>query len=777
MHSTTPIVRLILIGACLLMLASAALLPAVPRVAARQELPRRGLVAVAEPSARVPVVTLEHAERFRLQVDEGGLRAWFDLGGDRERNLAAPGLPLLVHSSNTGERFSGRPMLVEVSPVRAVVRIDGRAGPAVAMVRYTIWAGGQIAIETHGPGATNTSLQFDPAASVGAALRPAVVLAAAEGSGPVTRSMLYLGAWTPDAAPDTADGAVRFVSALDDAGPAAARALDLELPAGVLRQPRMVVAGWPGAAHGLSLAGTPLVEGVDYLAHWDEARGELQLQYLGLLPPGDRAGRTFRLSPTQEPALALEILNQSGSAPRQLTPDGLLQVDANLPSSTGAAPGTITTNDIFAIPYIQTWPELRLRATLSATPVGLSGVRFTVSGPGFSQSVDDTDGSDGYSTTINLPRRAEYSLVATALVDGQPAAPSRAIAQVAYGRVFVSIGDSITAGKWGFYRRPGEDGYPFTAPPPSGGSYPVSADGRNYPQSDNSNDDLAGGTPTYENTYYQGYQVELNGALAACLNAPVFVLNSGISGIRTGRDSYKSSGSSGVGTAGEANVLGKGAAYRSQLSQLGAEHVLLQIGTNDAATVNSSTNQLFNEPMPASLYNQDLRSVINALRQQNSAVGVWVARLPWRDDRRSDDPEIVREERRAKVQEFNLEISSIVDELGASQPVYRGPDLYTTFTDGVNQGLLAATDPTSGSADRLHPTAAGYTLMAQQWASAICAVLPAEPDPGDPGDPGEPGCGEPGGPPCPEPPTERIYLPLLRATGASTAHQRAPWRT
>jgi lysophospholipase L1-like esterase len=730
-------VRLWLSVVVLLALA-AAMLGAAQPAAARQLPPTRGLVVTEKVLPGGPAIELTSPERFALTIDGAGIAAWYDLAGDPLRNLAPPGGHLVAHQSATGEPFAGTARLVEANAVRAVVELQGQAGAAPASISLTVWAGGQVAIATRGAAGVGAALQLDPRASTGAALLPT-------GAGPAggdwaASYTLYLGAWTPDSAVPNRGGVIPVAPA-----PAAAdEPLLLAPPAGVLRQPRFVVAGWPRPEHGLSLAGQPLVEGVDYLAHWDAASGELILQYLGLLPPGDAASRTFSLSPAQAPAIAVEILNRAGSAPRPLTPDGLLLVDANLPSAVPNEPAT--TKDIFAVPYIQTWPELRLRATLSEGPAGLSGVRFSASGPGFSQSSDDTDGADGYSAQFNLPRRAEYSVSATALLSGQPAEPSKTIAQVAYGRVFLTVGDSITAGKWGFYRRPGDDGYPFTAPPASGGPYPRSADGRNYPQSDNSNDDLLSGVAGYENTYYQGYQVELNSNLSGCLNSPVFLLNSGISGIRTARDAFKAANpnGNGYGANGELNVLGKADAYRSQLAQLGAEHLLLQIGTNDASTVTSSANQMFNDPLPGSVYNQDLRSVVAALRQESSGLNIWLGQLPWRDDKRSDDPEAVREERRLKTLEFNGAIAAIVGDLGVSTPTFLGPDWYAAFDNGVDRQLMIATDPTSGNPDRLHPTAAGYTLMAQQWASAICGRIPAEPNPGDP-----------------DPKPERIYLPAL----------------
>lgn len=763
MHISSPPRRRSLLLALLALVLAGALVPAWPPASAQPAAPRAGVTATAADG----VVRIVSAERFALTIDGAGIAAWYDLAADPGRNLVAAGARLLAHSGPGGAPLAGSARLLAASPLRAQVLVEGPAGS----VRYTVWAGGQVAVETSGALTTGAELALDRAAATGAALTQT-------GAG----ALLYLGAWTPDDArpgdagvATTGGPGLASAPALDAANTlrvdaAGARALTVTMPAGVVRQPRIRVAGWPGPQLSVALQGRTLVPGVDYLAEWDPSGGELTLQYLGLLTHG-AAARSFTLSAIEQaPTLALEILNSAGTAPRTLAPDGLLRVDANLPSAEGTAPGTPSSRDIFDIPYIQTWPQLRLRATVASPPANLSGVRFTVSGPGFSARVDDTSAADGFTAVVSLPRRAEYAVSATALVGGQPAAPSSTIAKAGYGRVFVAIGDSITAGRWGYFRRPGDSGYPFTAPPAVGGPYPVSADQRNYPQAENTNDDLA----AYESTAYQGYQIELNNQLAACLNSPVFVLNSGISGIRTARDGYDSANlGSGRGTGGRRNVLGKAAAYRSQMSQLGAQHVLLQIGTNDASLVASSPTQVSNEPMPASVYRQDLADVLTALRQGNAGLTIWAARLPWRDDKSSNEPEEAREQKRAKVRDFNAEIVSLVGQLGASTPTLLGPDLYTLFDDGVGRGLLVATAPAAvgGQADRLHPSAAGYTAMAGQWASTLCDELPREPDPSATATPtGSPTVTPTATPtasatPRPGPLSERTFLPLLRRGG------------
>jgi len=729
-----------------------------PPVAARRAAQVGGLTAgfVATPSGLA--VRIQSPERFALTIDGAGIAAWQSLAADPHRNLVLFGTRLLAQSNGSGGAFVGAPRLLAASPVQVVVRLESPAGA----VTYSVWAGGQVAVEATGAAALGAELLFDPTADSGATLQPL-------GAG---AAMLYLDAWTPDeAAPGDSGVAIVSGAGLAEAPRLDAtntlvvahsdgRTLQLTPPAGVLRQPRFRVAGWPGPATSLTLAGQPLVAGVDYLAHWDAASGALTMQYLGLLTAGADAARTFSLTPAQAPALSLELLNQDGSAPRSLSPEGLLRVDANLPAQTNGstnapAPGEPTTKDIFDIPYIQTWRELRLRATVANAPAGFGGVRFVVTGPNFTQTLDDTSAADGYTALVSLPRRAEYSVVANALVEGQPAEPSKLIAKAAYGRVFVGIGDSITAGQWGFYRFPGGDGYPFTAPPPAGGSYPVSADGRNYPQSDNFDADLTG----YANPYFQGYLVELNNALTSCLNSPVFILNDGVSGIRTARDSYKGDISLGnPGVQGYKNVLGKAAALRGHVRQLGAGQLLLQVGTNDATTVILNTSS-FNDPVPASVYNQDLRDVITAMRLSDPALNIWLARLPWRNDKRTSEVEGVQALKRAKTQAFNVEIASIASSLGAGSSTFLGPDFYSHFE--ANQGQIIVNDPSDTTppirTDYLHPTAEGFTAMATLWAQNICTRIPTEPPP-DPV-----GCGLPGAEPCPDSRPFKLRLPLLRS--------------
>jgi lysophospholipase L1-like esterase len=731
----SPLVRLALVATTLVVLLTGALFerPAI----AQFSLPP-GLQTNTIDYSGVTAIELVSPERFALVFDHSGIVAWYDLGTDPERrqNLVPSDMRLIDLRDQNAELLVGSIQVVAESPVRTEIVLTGSAGDGPATARYTVWVGGQVELELEAEQPLATSLQFSADALNGAALADLGVVEDAPAWS--YRGLLYLSAWSTDLHSDGTSAAVvsdNVGSSLATLQGEAATVM-LTPPAEVVRQPRFRLSGWPGADVLVQLNGAVLVEGVDYLKAYDPKREQLDLQYLGLLPQGDAASRTFTLS--AQPAstsIGLELLNASGSAARTLDPAGRLVVDANMPSGTR---NKDTTQDVFAIPYIQTWPTLQVRATVQNPPAGFSGVRFRISAQSYVAEQDGTFDGQRYVTSFNLPGRAEYTLTATVLVNGQPAAFSETIDPVAYGRVFVSIGDSITAGKLGDYIAPGDPGYPMTVPP-APGSAPVSADGRNYYQSDNTLDDLGDSQqPTYENTYYAGYQVPLNDLLAAstCLNAPVFILNDGFSGIRTARDFYNPNtldpGEPGyvppspgdkIGPDGEKNALGKADAYRSHIAALGADAVLLQVGTNDASATNPTSP--FNEPFPAGVYRSDLETLISALRNDDANLPIWLARLPWRTDGSGTDQ---IQARQTRIQDFNAEIVDLVEQLDNTTPTYLGPDFYSYFV--ANQGQI--------SGDELHPTSAGFDGMAGLWAggdpgsvtdrsTGLCAFYGAEP--------------------------------------------------
>ncbi|MBO9348578.1 MAG: GDSL family lipase, partial [Chloroflexus sp.] len=674
--------------------------------------------------------------RFALTFTQTGITTWHDLRRDPSgnRNLIADATPLVTARLANNRLLTARPELVRASSLRALVVY----ADADHTISYEVWAGGQIAITVNGEQITLSGPYLAANNGTGAALQLVKRM-------PIQQYwLLYLDAWAVDELPKiVTDPGLAGVVTASSVGLAATNAVTVNPPDGVVRAPRLRISNWSGGSEvTVERSGVVLAPGIDYLSEYDDESGELIVQYLHLLPPGSAAERTFLIRPAQaEPVLSLAILDANGS-PRPLDPvSGMLIVDADLPAGQSPAPGPLTTKDVFQIPYIQTEPTLRLQATVTDPPSGLSGVRFTINGPGFSQTIDDTTIDDGFRANVTLPRRAEYTITATILIDGIPGTVSRTINPVGYGRVLISIGDSITAGKWAFYRLPpgstltgSSDGYPFTSPPPSDSGYPRSNDGRNYPQSDNTQTDSAG----YQNIYYAGYQIELNDLLTTCLNSPVFILNDGLSGIRTARDLYgNTTGSDRIGTSGYLNVLGKANVYRQHVTDLGAEQILLQVGTNDATA--TSTTNIYNNLMPASVYKEDLRAVINALRQDKPNLALWVARLPWRNDGNASQSAT----RRATTQAFNASIVELVDELDDSAPVRLGPDFYAHFE--TNQSQIITTNPTNGNADNIHPNADGFSAMATLWANVLCADLPREPDP-------------------PLTPTTTIYIPTVTST-------------
>ncbi|ABY34176.1 MAG TPA: GDSL family lipase [Chloroflexus aurantiacus] len=678
--------------------------------------------------------------RFALTFTPDGIEVWRDLRRDPagHRNLVNQSTPLLVPQLADGQQVVGRPTLVRSSSLRAVISYT-YAGTTIS---YEVWAGGQILISASGQRVTLSGPHLTGDASAGAALQ------AIKSTSTAQYWVLYLDAWAVDELPlALSDPAMVAVTSPDNVSLSANGSVAITPPDGVVRAPRLRIKNWSGGeAVTVERAGVTLAEGIDYLTEYDPVSGDLLVQYLHLLPPGPAASRTFQIRPSQaEPVLSLAILDANGN-PRPLDPvTGMLIVDADLPAGQSPAPGPLTTRDVFQIPYIQTGPTLRLQATVTDPPAEFSGVRFTISGPGFNQTIDDLTPGDGLTATVTLPRRAEYSVSATILINGEPGSLSRTIDPVGYGYVFVSIGDSITAGKWGFYRLPpgssltgASDGYPFTSPPPVGSGYPRSDDGRNYPQSDNTQADSAG----YQNIYYAGYQIELNNLLTTCLNSPVFILNDGFSGIRTARDLYgNTTGSDRIGASGYLNALGKATVYRQHITDLGAGQVLLQVGTNDATAV--STTNIYNNLMPASVYKEDLRALINAIRLDRPDLGLWVARLPWRNDGTTTQANT----RRATTQSFNLSIAELVDELDDEAPVRLGPDFYTHFANYQDQ--IITTNPSNGNADNIHPNSAGFSAMADLWSDVLCADLPREPDPSPT-------------------PTSTIYIPTVTNTSSPT---------
>lgn len=629
------------------------------------------------------LLVVRSTERFELQLDDEGIAAWYDLRRDPQRrtNLVLPGTRLLEHRlQGASSHLRGPFSIQEQTPVRVRVVWQGEAGtPAQPFsITYTIWAGGQVAVVLETPTRATTTLRRDSDAITGAAMRAEPPIPSADGT--VTQAlMLALDAWTGERVGSLANATL----ANDDAqsttpdynpetGALHARAegtypLQLRLPAAtVLRQPRFEIAGWPGADLTVRHGQTVLVEGVDYLANWNAETGQLILQYL--FPLGGSSDDENVLTLTPAPAAATLRL---GIAGRSVDANGRLVIDANMPDHNG----TDTTLDIFRIPYIQSSPTFRARATLQG---GGAGVKFVLlRGEGRVHTVVDQDAP--YEATFTLPTFGEYRLDAY-MLDGQGrtinASPDDSINPLGYGHIFVTIGDSITAGKYGGEITKDDPLYPVQSCKSELPADGRSKDCRNFYQYDN--------VENNQRPFYSSYHVGLNDRLTACSAAPVFLLNDGFSGINTARGQA------------DRHARSKLAAYSDHIEKLGARHILLQLGTNDAS-----------QELAVDAWSDDLNKVIDGLQEPHPGLTIWVARLPWRND----DGDAA-----AITADYNEQIPAIVQAQNASPNRVRlGPDFYTLF-----QNSPALLDD-----DRLHPNRQGFNGMARLWADAVCQVLPA----------------------------------------------------
>ncbi|MFP4436174.1 MAG: SGNH/GDSL hydrolase family protein [Chloroflexaceae bacterium] len=622
-------------------------------------------------------------DRFELHLDGKGIAAWYDLRRDptRTTNLVPAGAHLLEHATSDAVWSGGIWSLQATSPVRAQVIWQGQdaANGAPITLDYTIWAGGQIAVALRSAAPIKTTLRRDAEAITGAALQLQPATTTTDGAIAQTM-MLFLDAWT-------GEDSTRLAQSTGDTGPGLAQtepmiydpqtgAIQTEAQAGKavlsippdvgLRSPRFAIANWPDSAVTVQQGDKTLVAGQDYLADWDSNRRHLTLQYLRVVPPQtDPAARTFTLNaaPAATPTLSLTI------ADKQIDPlTGMLLVDANMPSNNI---GQRTLEDSFSIPYIQTTPQVTAEAVLQGGGVG---VAFDLIYLPTGQTVTTIDTSAPFAATFTMPTFGEYRLNAYILsnVNGQRmhAAPDASINPLGYGRVFVAIGDSITAGKWGRWleadqpRYPGQNCAALSADEHS-------ADCRNFYQSDN--------YLLNDSNVYTGYQVALNDLLTTCSAAPVpvFILNDGLSAVTS------------------QGIYARRATYRDHIDRLGAKYVMLQAGTNDAS---GST--------PISTWTSNTNNIIDALQTDNPGLTIWLPTIPWRND--SKDSFIAG---------YNTQLNSIIQGQNTNAtPVWAGPDMYDLFKNRTD--LMS---------DALHPNIAGFEQISQVWQDPICSKLPDPP--------------------------------------------------
>ena len=674
---------------------SAAPQPAPP---SRQASQAFGLSIAREPSADGTTLVVRSTGRFELRLDEAGIAAWYDLRRDpqRQQNLVA-GRSLVLHGLEN-RRAAWR--VERATPVFVQVVWEGTGWSR----SYTIWAAGQVFIRSTGEGHLALARRED--AITGAALQ-----LDSEETG-----ALYLDAWTgedrggaPVSTAALAEGS-RLADAADGAVAVAASAgrASITLPESMgLRSPRFVLTDWPGPALTIRRGDVTLVAGQDYLAHWEQTTGMLTAQIFAAMPPGgDAASRTYNFLAQTDPALSLGVLG------RTLTPEGLLQVDGNMPDKLERN----STGDTFFIPYIQSSATISVTGAYQGPAAGvefvLAGASQKVFGPPESLLVAE----------FTVPGYGEYRLDGY-LIDAEgkrlSATPADSIDPLGVGRIIITIGDSITAGVFGDRVSAGEPGYPVTV---AERSPVVSADGRNFFQYDNENGDR-------QAAYYRGYQTSLNDLLTACSGAPIFILNDGFSGLRLG---WKRSASD-FPTPNSALYESRVAAYRDHIEKLDARYLVIALGTNDAFDGQAVTN-----------FRNDLSLLIDKLRGEGYGLTIWLSPVPY-NEFPTVKPEQL-EDRKKRVINYNKEILKIAQTKGSLfRPVLVGPNFYSYFENNLAQ-----------LADGTHPTQEGYEAMAKLWAGQVVGGVGAVP-----------------GLPCqlfanqgnaPQPPIElspRIWMPLI----------------
>lgn len=123
------------------------------------------------------------------------------------------------------------------------------------------------------------------------------------------------------------------------------------------------------------------------------------------------------------------------------------------------------------------------------------------------------------------------------------------------------------------------------------------------------------------------------------------------------------------------------------LANFPGKYVGLAYGTNDA-----------NGGVSAATYKSNMQTMITAILAQGCTP--IISHIPWSAN--------------TTVQSNAPALNTAIDQLIASNPgCIAGPDLWTFFSN--NQSLI--------SGDNIHPTAAGYTALRQQWALALEATI------------------------------------------------------
>ncbi|MBX6342967.1 MAG: hypothetical protein IRY97_10955, partial [Thermomicrobiaceae bacterium] len=184
--------------------------------------------------------------------------------------------------------------------------------------------------------------------------------------------------------------------------------------------PRFIVTGYTASTWTVTLNGSVLSEGSDYVAAYDAGSATLSIQYVGgAIPAGSQVGIAPQAG-AQTPTIT------------SVTPPATLHVADESP-------------DGFDIPYIQESRTLHVAASASGVPSG-GGIEFVLDGASTFDmtapfAADLTAGDGEHTLDVYIVDSSKTRL-------SNPEAHARR-AQIGIGWMWSAIGDSITAGKYG----------------------------------------------------------------------------------------------------------------------------------------------------------------------------------------------------------------------------------------------------------------------------------------------------------------------------------------
>ena len=333
-------------------------------------------------------------------------------------------------------------------------------------------------------------------------------------------------------------------------------------------------------------------------------------------------------------------------------------------------PGLVGT---FSVPYIQAGPDLPYALGVTAAPKGAlvevwldqgleASQRQVLRGPPWSGTFRGVAYGEH---TLDARLFAPQDMLAEPLALSHPALAGTRLTRVARGDVVAALGDSTTEGLGGAPLPPGVAAALHFFPDWTAAEAAldpvdpslVTADGRNYPQ--------AGGSSHTA----PSFTVDLARTLAEQRGHPVLVLNDGWSGVTA--DGYV-----GISTS---ELL------KRQSTVIRPGQWLVNLGVNDALV-----------RRPPAEFRQRMQTLVENLEHLHGAQP---------DQIHIACPSYALQPARHELEQAYL---PVIDQLRTAMDLAPAPDLFGSYRD----------HPT-WIQDAVHPSAEGYTAMAQLWADAL----------------------------------------------------------